>query len=106
MEWTNYKKILLLLTMVSQSSVGVALSLAHLATYSWLPLEARQGDFFKYFCIMGFTTNWLVLFLSLHWVTVMAADHMMTRGAEHRRRGLVRREQQAVYGAFGYHTVI
>ena len=72
MEWTNYKKILLLLTMVSQSSVGVALSLAHLATYSWLPLEARQGDFFKCFCIMGFTTNWLVLLLSLHWVTVMA----------------------------------
>ena len=105
MELTDYRKILLLLTLVIQSSVGVALSLAHLSPYSWLPLEARQEDFFKYFCIMGFTTNWLVLFLSLHWVTVMAADHMVTRGAEHRGRGLVRREHR-VYGAFGYHTVI
>ena len=106
MELTNYKKILLLLTLLIQSSMGVALSMAHLSTYSWLPLKARPGDLFKYFCIMGFTTNWLLLFLSLHWLTVIAADHMMTGGAETWRRGLVRREQQTMYGAFGYHTFV
>ena len=110
MELTSYKKILLLLTMMIQSSIGMALSLAHLWTYSQatrLMLSERQGDFFKYFCITGFGINALLLSLSLMWITVMAADLMLTRGAEHRmRRRLVSSEERAVYGAFGYYTVI
>ena len=108
MELTGYKKTLLLLTLMIQSSIGVALSLAHLWTYSQTLeqlITERRGDFFKYFCITGFATNGLVLSLSLLWLTVMAADLLLTRGAETRTR-LHRREERAVYGAFGYYTVI
>ena len=110
MELTSYKKILLLLTLMIQSSIGMALSLAHLWTYSEtlrILVTERQGDFFKYFCIAGFAINALLLTLSLLCITVMVADLMLTRGTEHRMsRRLVTREERAVYGAFGYYSVI
>ena len=106
-------EFMLLLTLVIQSSIGMALSLSHLLTHTGLPLKLlmseRQGGFFKIFCITGFVINTLLLSLCLVWVLLRAADFMLTRWMEHQefrrqyRRGEQRhrlyRREEVRYGA-------
>ena len=110
MELTRTKKVLMLLTCLVQSSIGLALSLAYICTYSErisvLVTEKRGGEFFRYFCISGFVINGLLLVVSLVCITVQVAELILTRGAQRRRRGLYQREGHRVYGAFGYYSVI
>ena len=88
MEWTYSGKILLLMTFMIQSSIGLAISMAHLLAYSRLNPEQNARGLLEFFFLMGFTFNAVMLFLCLVRLLVEAA---ITLADEWVRRRLVRR---------------
>ena len=103
MEWTYSGKILLMMTFMIQSSIGLAISLAHLLAYSRLNPGQNAKGLFEFFYLMGFTLHATMRFMCLVWLIVEAA---ITLAHEWGRRRIDRRrrEEQATYENFALNT--
>ena len=79
-------ELMIMLTLVIQSSIGIALSLTHLLTDTGLPLKVllseRQEGFFTIFCVTGFVINTLLLSLAVVWFLLRVAVFILTRWME------------------------
>ena len=104
---SSTKWLLLLLSLMIQSSVGVALSLASV----WVDrnkliiITHNITDMFYYFSLAGLTINIVMFVLCLMSLSVHLTSLMLRRHRRERRRLLYQTEQRA-YGAFGYHSIV
>ena len=93
MEWSYTGQILLLMIFMIQSSIGLALSLPHLLTYSRLDPGQKARGIFEFFFTLAFTLNAVILFLCSVCLLVEAAVVMAEMWGR-RRLDRWRREEQ------------
>ena len=95
MELSYTGQILLLMIFMIQSSIGLALSLPHLLTYSRLDMDPGQKarGIFEFFFTLAFTLNAVILFLCSVCLLVEAAVVMAEMWGR-RRLDRWRREEQ------------
>ena len=91
MELSYTGQILLLMIFMIQSSIGLALSLPHLLTYS--RLDPGQARGFEFFFTLAFTLNAVILFLCSVCLLVEAAVVMADMWGR-RRLDRWRREEE------------
>ena len=91
MELSYTGQILLLMIFMIQSSIGLALSLPHLLTYS--RLIGQKARIFEFFFTLAFTLNAVILFLCSVCLLVEVAVFMADMWAR-RRLYRWRREEQ------------
>ena len=103
------KWILLLLSVVIQSTIGISLSLsciwAHKVRLIVLVGESN-AEFFFYFSVAGFIINLIILGTSFVSLTTHVADMIVTRQRQNRRRLLHQSNESRTYGAFGYYSLV
>ena len=92
MELSYTGQILLLMIFMIQSSIGLALSLPHLLTYSRLD-PGQKARFFEFFFTLAFTLNAVILFLCSVCLLVEAAVAMADMWGR-RRLDRWRREEE------------
>ena len=107
--FSKTKWILMLLTLVIQSTLGISLSLscvwAHKVKLILLVGESN-AEFFFYFAVGGFIINMIILGTSFLSLTTHVADLIVTRQRENRRRLLYQDNESRTYGAFGYYSLV
>ena len=107
--FSKTKWILMLLSLVIQSTVGISLSLtciwAHKVKMIVLIGEAN-AEFFFYFAVGGFIINMIILGTSFLSLTTHVADLIVARHRENRRRLLYQNNDSRTYGAFGYYSLV
>lgn len=104
MELTSTQKLLLSLILLIQSTVGMALSVTNIWTYSeklLLVVGEDNAKFYLYFSVFGLFINIIMFVGSFISVTRMFTNSIVRRRSLSRRHG-----RGGVYGAFGYYSVV
>ena len=102
------KWILVLLTALIESLVGMALSISSI----WVDREKlllittdETSLFYSYFSILSLAINIIVFMTSCALMTIQITDFILKRDREQRRRLLYQAQERRVYGAFGYYSM-
>ena len=107
MELSKSKMMIILLTFLMQSVMGVGFSLTSLfASGQGAYLMLGEDSFYYYFSVTGFVINIIVLCSSFIFLSIETANILLTRGVSRRRRLLYEAAEQRTYGAFGYYSIV